>query len=178
MKLKDIPKTSVVCYISGLHSLNLDLKYGTGHDWHFMNYWVGGKVPVKLYGKGQEIDTNHIYGYYGVANREQVFRELGYETDAIYVADHHRAILDLVYESLTKFGMIGYAKGCVEDYFFEEHHSVELFVQLLRMREFLEDDTEEILVEWLSKEFRPIYRSWKFGKLQVGALASYGANFV
>lgn len=176
MAFKKIPVTSVMTYVSGLHALNLDLRDGTGYDWHFMNYWLGGKSEIKLYGKGQETDTNPIYGYYGVADRASILNEMGLNVKSVFVADHHRAILDLVYENLSKYKMIGYAKGCVEDYFFEEKQGVELLVQLMKMRNYLDEERGEILNEWLSREFRSIYRSWDSGRLQAGAFASYSPD--
>jgi hypothetical protein len=176
MKLKILPKTSVRTYISGLHSLNLDLKDGTGFDWHFSNYWLEGNTPIKLYGEGQETNTNGIYGYYGVSNRDWILQNFGLNVKTIYMADHHRAILDLVYESLSKYKMIGYAKGCVSDYFFDNNHAHELFAQLVRMLSHMEGERREILYGWLSREFRSFYKLWKSGRLQVGTLAGYGAD--
>lgn len=178
MSIKSIPMTSVLTYISGMHSLNLDLEDGTGYDWHFMNYWLDGKIPIKLYGNQHEINTNHIYGYYGVADRSKLLEKLGVRRNHIFVADHHRAVIDLVYESLTKYNMIGYAKGCVEDYFFEEFHKLELFKQLTIMINHLEEDKGEILNEWLSREFRSLYKSWSSGALQIRTITSYGSNFI
>lgn len=168
MGFKEIPATSVSTYISGLHSLNLDLEDGTGFDWHFTNYWKGGNIPIKLYGEGKEINTNHIFGYYGVANREERLRSLGLNIRRVYIANHHRAIVDMVYEYLTKYNQIGYAKGCVDDYFFNEKDAVSLFRQLIKMSNYLDSDKGEILYGWLSKEFRIIYKSWQLGTLQEG----------
>lgn len=176
--LKDIPETSVLCYISGHHSLNLDLKDGTGYDWHFMNYWMGGSKPIKLYGKGQETDTNNIYGYYGVADRSSLLESMGLQVGIVYIADHHRAVLDLVYESLIRYKLIGYAKGCVRDFFFEESQSKELFVQLVRLYGVLDEERSEILDEWLSKEFRTFYKSWRSGRLESGAFGSYSTDII
>jgi hypothetical protein len=63
MSVKRIPFTNPTRYISGRHSLNVDLGDGTGYDWHFMNYWLDGSAPIKVYGEGCEINTNKIYGY-------------------------------------------------------------------------------------------------------------------
>jgi hypothetical protein len=178
MGFKPVPATTIKAYISGLHSLNLDLKDGTGFDWHFMNYWIDGVMPIKLYGEGQEINTNPIYGYYGIADRGRILSEFGLKVKKVYVADHHRAVLDLVYGSLTKHGMIGYAKGCVEDYFFETDQANELFAQLVKMSPYLEEEERELLVDWLSREFKPFYRSWQAGTLQVGALAGYSPGII
>lgn len=174
MAFKQLPKTNFLTYISGLHSLNLDLKDGTGCDWHFGNYWRDGVIPVKLYGKGQEVNTNHILGYYGIADRSDVLIDHGmFYAEKVYVANHHRAIVDLVYEYLTKYNQIGYAKGCVEDYFFNEDDVAQLFRQLVKLYNYLDEDRSDLLDGWLSKEFKTQYRSWKSGRLQEGTDLSY-----
>lgn len=156
-----IPKTTVSTYISGLESLNLDLEDGTGFDWHFHNFWGNESRQIKLYGKGTDVDTNHIYGYYGIADRS---RRLALNhivsVDPIYIANHHRAALDSLYEYLTKYNTIGYVKGCVEDYFYREEEAKKLFRQILRMRIYLDEERREILDEWLAREFRKWYKSW------------------
>jgi hypothetical protein len=151
----------------------MDFEDGTGYDWHFSSYWRGGTIPIKLYGEGTDTNTNPIYGYYGVANREERLRKLGLPVQKVYIANHTRAILDLVYEYLTKFRMIGYAKGCVEDIFFNKDHAIQLFKQLVKMRAYPDEDRRDILDDWLAREFKPFYRSWKAGTLQVGENPGY-----
>ncbi|WP_164821353.1 hypothetical protein [Paenibacillus koleovorans] len=178
MSVKKIPSTTIFCYISGIHSLNIDLGDGTGYDWHFMNYWLDGTKPIKLYGENQEINTNGIYGYYGIADRSKELNKIGIKVNQIYMANHHRAILDLVYESLTKYNQIGYAKGCVSDYFFEKNDVYELFYQLTLQLEHLNEERREILDEWLSREFRPFHKARRAGTLQIRTIGDHATNII
>ena len=112
--------------------------------------------------------TNPIYGYYGVANREERLNKLGLKIKKVYVANHHRAILDLVFDSLTRYNRIGYAKGCVRDFFFDSKNAQQLFNQLIQMVNYLDEDNKEVLNEWLSREFRPIYKARQARAIQSG----------
>jgi hypothetical protein len=178
LSVKKIPLTTISKYISGLHSLNVDLGDGTGYDWHFMNYWLDGSNPIKTYGSGSLTDTNPFYGYYGIADRSAELRKIGINAKVVFMANHHRAILDLVYESLIRHEQIGYAKGCVGDYFFDKKDIFELFYQLILMLEILDEDRREILDEWLSREFRSLYKDRRLGTLQIRKIGDNAPNII
>lgn len=137
-----LPKTSVDCYVSGMHSINLDLKDGTGVGWHYYNYWKLDS-DIKLYGKGMPVDITRVLGNYGVEDRSSV---LGY---SIFIADHTRAAVDLVYESLIKWNMIGEIRGMVDDIFLTREQQEEFFSKLLLLVDILDNECGDKLERWV-----------------------------
>jgi len=166
MSFKDIPETTALSYISGLQSLNLDLRDGTGVGWHFANLWLSGKKPLKLYGKGTPVDTTNIFGYIGIADRSVSLQRLGAKVRKVYVANHIRAALDSVYESLIKYKHVGPIRGEVDHFFPDDEDKEKMFKYLLILFHHLDRDRREILDDWLSEEFRTLYKRWKSDRLQ------------
>lgn len=161
-RFKIIPATTPLTYISGLQSLNLNLDPSTGSLWHFDNFWLKGKRPLKVYGRGTPVDTTGIFGYYGIADRSKDLSRHGIRVPKAYIANHVRATLDSVYESLIKFGHVGEVSGNVDYIFPEEKDKQELFNYALELRSNLDDERlVKELDDWLSEEFRPFYRYWK-----------------
>lgn len=158
MELKRIPDTSPILYISGLQSLNLDLRDGTGVGWHFSNVWSArGKGEIKLYGKGTKRNTLHILGSYGIADRSKILKY----TLPVYIANHYRAAVDLVYVTLVRHNMIGELKGSADHFFPEGEQKEELVQQLLKLLPYLDEERRKKLERWMLLEFGPIYRSVK-----------------
>lgn len=166
MSFKSVPETKALTYISGMHSLNLDLRDGTGCGWHFSNMWLSGKSPLKLYGKGTPVDTTEIFGYKGIADRSHYLKRLGANVSRVYVADHVRAAVDSVYENLKKYGHVGPIRSSVDHFFPNEKDKQELFDYLVILWGHLPQGRKEILDDWLSEEFRPFYKYWKLGRIQ------------
>jgi hypothetical protein len=60
-------------YISGYAALNLRAPEGTSGDWHFLNNFYATSIEnvkevifVAGDGEGTHVNTNHIYGEYGI----------------------------------------------------------------------------------------------------------------
>ncbi|WP_411344758.1 hypothetical protein ACE3MZ_01305 [Paenibacillus sp. WLX1005] len=166
MEYNYIPTTDKRRYISGLHSLNLDVGDNTNSDWHFANYWLIKNKPIELFGVGSKADTTPIFGNQGVENRAYSLRRYGIEVSKVYIADHTRAFVDLVYRTLKSTGRIGYAKGMKDEIFNNIEQVNQVFDMLVKLLPYLNEDSKEVLDEWLSREFRSFYKSRKFGEIQ------------
>lgn len=164
---KNIPKTTALQYISGLNSLNLDLRDSTGSGWHFANVWSEEGKELRLYGKGTHADTTAFMGYLGIADRSEDLRRMGVPIrSGVYVANHFRAAADITYESLIRYRHVGPVRGSVDFYFPAEDQKEILFKYLLLVRGHVDEVRRELLDDWLSEEFRLIYKRWRTGALQ------------
>ena len=108
----EIPPTTPEHYITGLYALNLAAPEGTSGDWHDVFHWQdGAEQPrqVTLAGMG-DIDTTSIYGDLGIYEGRDRLVAQGLDIPAgmqrVYIANHSRAILDLLYRSLHRRGRV------------------------------------------------------------------------
>ena len=122
--LKKLPLTSIDQYISGYYALNIPDKDGIPADWHPRLYWfsVNKNETVPLY------NTNSIFGTQGIHYRKvDCFSCAGY--DKVYIADHVRAIADLV----ATLPDISVLRGCVNDWLRTEEQERQLYNMLLKI---------------------------------------------
>lgn len=103
-----IPPTSPKRYVSSTYALNLRLPTEDTGDWHFKDYYfhlreISNRQPT-LAGELCELDTNAALGSLGVRDMSEVLKAWRIIIDdrPVYVANHYRAIADLVYESISK----------------------------------------------------------------------------
>lgn len=110
-------------YISGWEALNIPNSDGKTADWHPLLY-LADKNSVKTY------ESNEILGDLGIQKRYVKFLD-----KEAYVANHARAIADLVYKGETN-GL----KNCVRDYL-ENDEEAELFgyLKLINTNEKIDD---------------------------------------
>lgn len=150
-------------YISGIHALNLPAPEDTSGDWHFSNvfYHEEDGVTVNLAGKGEEIDTNFIFGNYGIYLCNDALKKRGLVANGVrsYAANHFRAILDLLYREIKEGRYPYYLFGASEDFLDTEEEKRILLEKTLIMLPFLSSEKQKILSEWVSKERVPGYRS-------------------
>ncbi|MDR2199080.1 MAG: hypothetical protein LBR53_06470 [Deltaproteobacteria bacterium] len=110
---RSVPPTSYTQYISGNTALNLESRHtdtlgGTDFMENFFCF-PDEDVPLMLWGDVSEKfrNTLHIYGKWGIHDDyADVLRYAGFEHDfeKVYVADHYRAICDIVYADITRGG--------------------------------------------------------------------------
>lgn len=158
-ELKDIPITSNETYISGIQALNLDVEEGTSPDWHFYNIWHKTNKPLLLYGKNQETNTNMYLGNYGIKDRGYIFDNMNVHLPyPVFVANHIRALADLVFYNLIKYKQIGYAKGATNDFFVIEKHNDEFCQLIMNLYPHFEEDEQNLLKHWIHIEFKSQYK--------------------
>jgi len=75
------PNTSPTHYITGTPALNLQAPEGTSGDWHHRSTFYGfpdqETLPLQLAGEGEIINTNPIYGTYGIYECSAAMRRVG-----------------------------------------------------------------------------------------------------
>jgi hypothetical protein len=149
-------------YISGVHALNLPAPERTSGDWHFSNvYYHSEESVITLAGTGEEIDTNFIFGNYGIYLCNEALKNRGLKADGktYYAANHFRAVLDLLYERIEKGKYPYYLTGASEDYFDTEEEKKILLEKSCAILPYLPLNKQNILLEWINKERLPGYKS-------------------
>ncbi len=103
-------KTSPERYLTGLVALNVPSPEQTGGDWHFCGIFDSPDFPdnLTLAGEGLEWNTNPIFGDYGIHECSDILRKKGISIPQgvkVYSANHYRAILDMIYRSVSAGGI-------------------------------------------------------------------------
>lgn len=166
-KQVEIPITSLSRYITGMAALNLQAPEGTSGDWHFTNVYyapaAGDTISLQLAGEGETINTNNIYGDYGVYECSTTMRKAGLSIpahiSAVYAANHYRAILDLLFRSLQLHHKVIGLIGATEDWLDTNEQKEFLLQKATDMLSFLSPIDAAELQKWIDKERIPGYRS-------------------
>ena len=142
--LKKIPETSLEKYISGYEALNTPDSSGVPADWHPRLYWYSKK----------EGEVLKLYNNTKLGNRGIEERYIPYINKKVFIANHPRAIADLV--MLTN--NLDTLTGCVDDFAFDEEQKRELLMLLLEVGKYKD-------IEWFIKyELTKLYFEYKRGK--------------
>lgn len=163
---RPIPATSEKRYISGNAALNLPAPEGTSGDWHFFATFMmfADKQPpdqIFLAGEGTKVNTNRVFGSYGVYECTQALSKLGLRTawSKNFSANHHRAILDLLYDRIVTYGNPVGLEGATEDWLDSDEQKEFLLSKALDMLPHLNDAQQAELRRWVENERRAGYRS-------------------
>jgi hypothetical protein len=159
-----IPKTTAQTYISGTQALNIPDE--TSGDWHFYTVWFSfSSETVMLYGAGQERNTNDIYGSFGISDKKFIMQQYGLlaDTDKVYVANHCRAVLDLIYYCAKKKAM-NLVVGSTMDYFDTEEQKMRILKLAKKMLapKYLSQEGRRTLQSWLQTEEQSVYRGVRY----------------
>ena len=156
-----IPPTTPTHYITGVYALNLHPPNNTSGDWHFgqVFYYINENdfdFSVQLAGEDEFCNTNPIYGDYGIYEGIVMVKKLGLiispEITEIYIANHFRAILDMLYKTIKKYGReIGLQ--CATDEFLDTtEQKEEVLSQSLKMKPYLTVPEQLELDKWIVYE--------------------------
>jgi len=101
-----MPETSLVRYVTGMVALNIPAPENTGGDWHFCGIFDSPRFPdnLTLGGEGLDWNTNPVFGNYGIHECSEILRSRGIFISPgirVYSANHYRAILDMLYRSVS-----------------------------------------------------------------------------
>jgi len=151
-------------YITGIHALNLPAPEGTSGDWHFINAFYRDcqtSEHVILAGDGESLNTNHIYGYYGIymCNKALERRGLRAQGEISYSANHFRAILDRLYRVLKNGRYPDFIQGNSEEFLDTEEEKHILLEKAKMMLLHLSLNESEMLLNWIKKERIPGYKA-------------------
>ena len=157
-----IPETSTTRYISDKPALNIPAPEDTTGDWHFDNMFfdvsgTGKPLPLLLAGEGEKLNTNHIYGDYGIHECSAALIKRGITLPdgmtEVWSANHFRAVLDMAYDSLVSHSRVMRLTCAAEDYFDTAEQKKELLTKALEMLPFLNQAQGEALKRWIENEW-------------------------
>ena len=153
-----IPPTDREHYITGVYALNVSAPEGTTGDWHDVFHWQANSErprTVTLGGSG-DTDTNAIYGDLGVYEGRDRLLDKGLDlpanTTEVYLANHFRAVLDLLYRSLSRHGRVLNLTGATTDWLDTPEQQAFVLVQATRMADRFDADTQRALAAWIERE--------------------------
>lgn len=167
----EIPPTTLQSYITGVHALNIHGDDDSHGDWHEVFWYPIGvrePPPVSLGGQGC-FDTNPVYGTEGVREARASVVRLGLvvapEVSEVYVANHTRAILDLLHCEIKTYGRPTNTIQSSWDWLDTAEQRDQLLMQAPRLAALLET-VEEVqqLNEWVSHERRLLDRGGPGGE--------------
>jgi hypothetical protein len=151
-------------YISGMAALNLPTPEGTSGDWHFLNlFFREDRARIRrifVAGEGEKINTNHIFGSYGIYRCEESLKKRGlFSEGRPHAANHFRAILDLLYQSVNEGDYPRHLQGSSEDYLDTNEEKTLLFDKTMIMLPHLGIKQQSTLLAWLEVEKKSGYRA-------------------
>jgi len=155
-----IPQTDKKHYITGIYALNVIPPEDTSGDWHgSVFYWrdpVERPARLSIAGRGTFTSTTPIFGDMGVyEGRERLIgKGLVIQPDIkeVWIANHSRAILDMLYESLTTYNAVYNLNGATEDWLDTLEQKEFVLSQAKRLTPVLTDRQRDALNKWIEYE--------------------------
>ena len=148
-----LPHTSAKNYITGKAALNVPNEDGSFADWHFDEVFLSGRGKIRIAGKDAP-ETENFLGNYGIRECSDVLRRFGVsvQTDEkVYVANHIRALLDMVLTSLAKNRIPEHVT--IGDMLDTQEELEELRTQVNQLRRKITDQvTLSLLTQWEQKQ--------------------------
>ena len=154
----EIPATTPERYITGIYALNVQAPERTSGDWHDVFHWQDGRGrprQVTLAGDA-EIDTTPIYGDLGIYEGRDRLVARGLEVPAdmeqVYLANHFRAILDLLYRSLTRWGQVLNLTDATTDWLDTRQQGEFVLEQATKLEPHFPPAVQDELRRWITGE--------------------------
>ena len=149
-----MPETSPTRYLTGMVALNIPAPEGTGGDWHFWGIFDSPRFPdnLTLAGEGLEWNTNALFGDYGIHECSEELRRRGVivpDGMPVYSANHYRAILDMLYDSIEKGQVPQYL--AIDDWLDTEEQKKEFFRILDRFLSNCSPSEKELVSSWIKQ---------------------------
>lgn len=146
------PDTSEQNYITGKAALNIANEGGFPADWHFTEVFLSGRGKIRIAGQDTP-ETAALLGNYGIRECGGVLRQFGVSLptdDKVYAANHIRAILDMVINSILKNRLPEHVT--VHDMLDATEDVAELQTQVNHLKTKLTDQIAlSLLTEWEKK---------------------------
>ena len=152
MKPAIFPETSPTRYLTGMVALNIPAPEGTGGDWHFGGIFDSPRFPdnLTLAGEGLEWNTNPVYGNYGIHECSDFLRYRNIalpEGTRVYSANHYRAILDMLYRSVSSGRIPRHLE--IEGWLDSDEQKKTLFELLNRFLPKFSSSEKELVSSWI-----------------------------
>jgi len=146
-------------YISGIYALNItnndEDSFG---DWH-RNIWYNiNEYPnsnITHFGDLGEFNTNDIWDSYGIyEGKGLLLKENNIITNYknIYIANHRRAVLDLLYYYIKKYKVIWEVGEAAEEYILDNKKIIEMLDKSKYVVKYLNNDELFIYNKWYLKQ--------------------------
>ena len=156
----EIPWTTEQQYITGTYAINIPGEDPMSGGWHDDMFWhpIGVREPLPISLGGQDdFDTNAVYGTMGVEEARERVVGMGLfvspNIPKVYVANHMRALLDLVYHEIESFGKPTSTIGGVKDWLVTEEERDKLLSEAPKLEVLMNDPQKiEKLHEWIAGE--------------------------
>jgi len=147
-----MPETSLTRYVTGMAALNIPAPENTGGDWHFGGTFRSPYFPenIGLAGEGLEWNTNALFGDYGIHECSEELRQRGIiipDGMPVYSANHYRAILDMLYHSVSS-GRIPQHLA-IGDWLDTEEHKSTFFCLLDRFSHRFSPTEQRLIESWI-----------------------------
>jgi len=147
------PYTSPSRYLTGMVALNIPAPENTGGDWHFVGIFDSPRFPdnLTLAGEGLEWNTNALFGDYGIHECSEELRRRGIiipEGMSVYSANHYRAILDMLWRSVSS-GRIPQHLA-IGDWLDNEEQKSVLFSLLDRFSHRFSPPEQRLIASWIA----------------------------
>jgi hypothetical protein len=154
------PVTSPTLYVSGKTALNLHLPDDTSGDWHpYGNVILDARAEDRdafLCGEGmpRERDTNRFFGTYGIRECSELMGYWRYphEGKLYYVAEHQRAILDLVHFAVCLGSGLNGIRFMTVEFLDTEDERDDVLSMASRMHDHLDERQRSFLLDWINHE--------------------------
>jgi hypothetical protein len=162
----EIPHTSKELYISGLYALNIQSPEGTTGDWHDVYHWREGidkPKKIMLAGTGAETDTNPVFDDFGVYEGKSRLTQSGIKVnddiERVYIANHFRAILDMLYHSLKEYGAVYNLSGATNDWLDTDEQKELVLSKAMLLTDLFSSKALIALRNWIANELKPDWRT-------------------
>ena len=151
-----IPETSLSRYISFFQALNLRYRDENTGDWHFRDsfyQYAGDGRSALVAGEGCDVNTNQALGPRGVREMAEIVEAQNIRANIgpVYVANHYRAIVDLVVLELDKRRVPMIAGNSTINQWLDTEAQIQELrdAYLLSVRMQLDDDAREVFDQWI-----------------------------
>jgi len=134
-------------------ALNIPAPEKTGGDWHFWGIFDSPYFPDNLImaGEGLEWNTNALFGEYGIHECSDILRGRGIPVPKgtnVYSANHYRAILDMLYRSVSSGHIPQHL--AIDDWLDTEEHKSVLFSLLDQFSHRFSPTEQRLIDSWIA----------------------------
>jgi len=147
-------------YITGQYALNIHPENcKTTGDWH-SGIWdkisVYPSKHIKIAGSVTDLNTNNIWGDYGVYDGREELQNIGIKImyNSVYIANHNRAILDMLYDYVVNVGIIFEIDNASNEYLGDRENIIEMLKMSKMIVKYLNEKQLHIFNMWYNNEIK------------------------